>query len=92
MASSPREECQIAEVEAGAAMLALWANLITGVLAALVSPLAGKMSDTLGRIRVMAACGVGILLADLIMALIASMPDVFSMRWLYLSFILEGFR
>ena len=95
MGSSPmgdNQYCQVPEVESGAAMLALWANLITGVLAALVSPLAGKISDALGRIKIMAGCSIGILAAALVVVLVASMPDTFGVKWLYFSFLLEGLR
>ena len=95
MGSSPvdhNEACQLPEVESGAAMLALWANLITGVLAALISPLAGKISDTFGRIKIMAGCCIGILAAEFVVVLVASLPDTFSIKWLYFSFLIEGLR
>lgn len=86
------EYCQVPEVESGAAMLALWANLITGVLAALISPLAGKASDAFGRIKIMAGCSVVILASEIVVVLVASMPDTFSVKWLYFSFLLDGLR
>ena len=95
MGSSPmdhNEACQVPEVESGAAMLALWANLITGILAALVSPLAGKVSDAFGRIKIMAGCCIGILAAEFVVVLVASLPDTFNVKWLYFSFVLEGLR
>ena len=90
--SSMDKDCQLPEVESGAAMLALWANLITGVLAALISPLAGKASDTYGRINIMGGCCVMILLSEIVVVLVASMPDTFSVKWLYLSFLIDGLR
>ena len=95
MGSSPMDHnkaCQVPEVESGAAMLALWANLITGALAALVSPVAGKLSDAFGRIKIMAGCCIGILAADVVVVLVASLPDTFSVKWLYFGFLLEGIR
>lgn len=86
------EYCQVPEVESGAAMLALWANLITGVLAALITPLAGKISDGFGRIKIMAGCCIGILAAEFVVVLVAVMPDTFSIKWLYFSFLIEGLR
>ncbi len=86
------ENCLVPEVESGAAMLALWANLITGILAALVSPLVGKASDAFGRIKIMAACSVAIFTAELVVVLVASMPDTFGVKWLYFSFLLDGLR
>ena len=86
------EDCQVPEVESGAAMLALWANLVTGVLAALISSLAGKISDGFGRIKIMAGCCTGILAAEFVVVLVAVMPDTFSVKWLYFSFLIEGLR
>ena len=85
-------QCSIDSVESATAMLQLYGNLIAGILAAIAAPIGGKLSDRYGRIRPLAAASTVILVSEIIMIIIAKLPDTFSVNWLYITFFLEGLR
>ncbi|KAF2488790.1 tetracycline-efflux transporter-like protein [Lophium mytilinum] len=83
-------QCSVPEVESAAAMLNLWGNLIAGVLGAITLPFWGKLSDHYGRVKPLAASGTLILVSEVVMVLLATLPDSLSLNWVYLTFVLEG--
>ena len=85
-------QCSIDSVESATAMLQLYGNLIAGVLGAIAAPIGGKLSDRYGRIRPLAAASTVILASEIMMIVIAKLPDTFSVNWLYFTFFLEGLR
>ncbi|KAI9765806.1 MAG: Hippocampus abundant transcript 1 protein [Geoglossum simile] len=84
-------QCSINTVESATAMLTLWGNLIAGILGAIASPFWGRLSDRYGRVKPLAAASTVILSSEVVVVLIATLPDVISLNWVYLAFILEGF-
>ena len=85
-------QCSIDSVESATAMLQLYGNLIAGILGAIAAPIWGKLSDRYGRIRPLAAASTVILVAEIMMIIIAKLPDTFSVNWIYITFFLEGLR
>jgi len=85
-------QCSIKEVESATAMLTLYGNLIAGILGVIITPLWGKLSDRYGRVRPLAAASAIFLGGEIISVLIATLPDAFPLNWIYLAYLLEGFR
>lgn len=85
-------QCSIDSVESATAMLQLYGNLIAGILGAIAAPIGGKLSDRYGRIRTLAAASTVILASEIMMIIIAKLPDTFSVNWIYSTFFLEGLR
>lgn len=85
-------QCSIKEVESATALLNLYGNLIAGIIGALCAPVWGKLSDRYGRLKPLAAASTIVVFSELISVLIAALPDVFSLNWIYLGYLLEGLR
>ena len=85
-------QCSIVEVESATAIITLYGNLIAGVLGAVAAPLWGKVSDRFGRIKPLAAASTVLLGSELVMIIIAKLPDVLSVNWILLTYFLEGLR
>jgi MFS family permease len=66
--------------------------IIGGILSSVVSPLIGRWSDKIGRVKAMICNLTGLISADVVGIMIASSPSHFSYRWLYLAFALDGLR
>jgi MFS family permease len=86
------DQCSIQEVESATTLLNLWGNLIAGILGAIMTPVWGRISDRYGRVRPFAAATAIMLISSIIEVLMAALPDVFSLKWMWLSFIFEGLR
>lgn len=85
-------QCSIESVESATAMLQLYGNLIAGLLGAIAAPIGGKLSDRYRRIRPLAAASSVTLVSEIMMIIIAKLPDTFSVNWIYITFFLEGLR
>ena len=85
-------QCSIDSVESATAMLQLYGNLVAGILGAITAPIWGKFSDRYGRVRPLAAASSVILVSEIIMIIIAKLPDTFSVNWIYITFVLDGLR
>lgn len=85
-------QCSIKEVESATAILTLYGNLIAGILGAVFAPIWGKISDRYGRIKPLAAASTVILASEVVNLLVAVLPDTFSLNWIYVAYLLEGFR
>ncbi|MCJ1467856.1 Hippocampus abundant transcript 1 protein [Pseudocyphellaria aurata] len=83
-------QCSIKEVESATALLNLYGNLIAGIIGALCAPLWGKLSDRYGRVKPLTAASIVVVLSELVGVLIAAAPDVFSLNWIYVGYLLEG--
>jgi MFS family permease len=86
------DQCSIKEVEPATALLALWGNLVAGILGAIVTPVWGRLSVRYGRMKPLGAATTIMLLSQVVELLMAVLPDVFSLKLLRLSFIFEGLR
>ncbi|KAL8819213.1 MAG: hypothetical protein Q9191_007780 [Dirinaria sp. TL-2023a] len=83
-------QCSIPEVESATAMLNLWGNLLAGILGAITAPLWGKFSDNYGRVKPLVAASTVLLASEVIIVLLAKLPDAIPLNWIYLAFFLEG--
>jgi MFS family permease len=86
------DQCSIKGVESATALLALWGNLVAGILGAIVTPVWGRLSDRYDRIKPLGAATTIMLLSQVVEVLMAVLPDMFSLKWLWLSFIFEELR
>lgn len=82
--------CSSPSVLSGVAFLSTYRDLVTGILAAVMSYYLGKLSDRIGRVKVMALNGHGMLAAELVLLLVVAFPQKIDYRWLFLSFVLDG--
>ncbi|KAH8807453.1 tetracycline-efflux transporter, partial [Xylogone sp. PMI_703] len=82
--------CSAPRVTASVAFMSTYRDLITGLLGAVMSYYLGKLSDRIGRVKVLAINGIGILLAELVMVAVLVFPDSLNYRWLFLSFAIDG--
>jgi MFS family permease len=82
--------CSSPEVLASVAFMSTYRDLTTGIIGAVTSYYLGRLSDRIGRRKVMVMNGIGILVAELILLLVVAFPDSVDYRWLFLSFIVDG--
>ena len=83
-------QCQIPEVQALVSRFQLFANLVPGILAAIISPKLGALSDRYGRTWIIAASITGGLISDVITIMAGTWPDVVSVYWLFAGYLLDG--
>ncbi|KAL8810942.1 MAG: hypothetical protein Q9223_001967 [Gallowayella weberi] len=90
MFGTDNPQCRIPVVQARVSMFTLYGNVITGLLSAVTSPKLGALSDRVGRTRMIGFVSCGMLVTEVITILAASMPDTFSVNWLFLGFVCDG--
>lgn len=83
-------QCQIPEVQSLVAKFTLYGNLIAGLLSAITSPKIGSLSDRYGRKRLIAFSISGMLAGEIITIIAATMPEMFSVQWLFVGYVFEG--
>src|SRR5947209_9495994 len=67
----PGEECRIPEIQSRVATFKLSMSLISGLLAAVISPKLGALSDRYGRTPMLAYVNAGHILAEVVTILAA---------------------
>ncbi|KAK7207310.1 major facilitator superfamily domain-containing protein [Myxozyma melibiosi] len=65
-------------------------NLIQGILAAVMSPILGSLSDRIGRRDVLAICALGSLSSVVVLIYMTKALDMFVYRYFYLAAVLDG--
>ncbi|KAI9685270.1 MAG: Hippocampus abundant transcript 1 protein [Bathelium mastoideum] len=83
-------QCQGDEVSSQTALIAARGNIIVGVFAAAISASMGRLSDRIGRVKVIAFNTVGCILTEAALLTIASFPLLLDYRWLYLAYAIDG--
>ncbi|KAF2459450.1 major facilitator superfamily domain-containing protein [Lineolata rhizophorae] len=83
-------QCSNADVSSATALFVSGGNAISAVLAATMCAVLGRLSDRVGRVKIMAVNTCGILSSDLVLIMLAKWPGSFDYRWLLLAFILDG--
>lgn len=84
------DQCAAPEVQSRVAIFTLWANLVLGVLSAIMSPILGSLSDRYGRLRILTITSAGTLIGELLTITAARNPETFTISWLFLGYISEG--
>ncbi|KAI9710473.1 MAG: Hippocampus abundant transcript 1 protein [Bogoriella megaspora] len=82
--------CQDDSVSAETALIAARGNIIVGVLAAIVSTTFGRLSDRIGRLKVIAFNTLGLIATEGTLLTIAMNPESLNYRWLYLAYAVDG--
>lgn len=90
MPGADNPQCQIPPVQALVAKFTLYSGLISGILAAIVSPKLGALSDRYGRTRTMCASTIGMLISEIITILVATNPGMLSVNWLLVGYAFDG--
>ena len=68
----------------------LQGSLISGILAAIVAPKLGALSDRYGRKPIMCITNLGMLLGEVLTIIAAKQPDTFPVKWLLLGYFFDG--
>src|ERR1700744_3371774 len=86
----PGEECRLPEIQSQVATFKLALSLISGSLAAIISPKLGALSDRYGRLPMLAYVNAGHLVAEVITILAARFPNTVTYHWMLLSAMFDG--
>ena len=81
---------KIPQVQAATANFILYMNLISGLLAAISSPILGALSDRYGRKLIIAATSMGTLVGEVIIIFAAKFPDQVSVNWVLAGQAFDG--
>jgi MFS family permease len=84
------EACRIPEVQERVSAFILQGSLISGILAAIVAPKLGALSDRFGRKPIMCITNLGMLLGEVLTILAAKRPESFPVKWLLLGYFFDG--
>lgn len=84
-------ECRSDVVSGRAAVFLMGDNILGGLLAAVMSPYLGDLSDRHGRKGIMIFTSVGALAKEVINVIAATYPETFPIGWFYLGFVADGF-
>jgi MFS family permease len=83
-------ECRTPEVQRRIAGFTLMGSLISGLLAAIIAPKLGVLSDRYGRKPIMCITNLGMFTGEIITIFAAKYPDTFPVYWLFLGFFFDG--
>lgn len=83
-------QCQIPEVSARTAQFTLAGTLISGCIAAVVSPKLGALSDRYGRKPILMYGSFGMFVTELLTICAANYPETFHVSWLLVGFFFDG--
>ncbi|KAJ5524241.1 hypothetical protein N7513_009360 [Penicillium frequentans] len=88
--SGDNPQCKIPEVQSKVAQLQLYINLISGLVAALVSPRLGRLSDAYGRTKLIALSGTCAALSELITCFLGTWPESLSVYLFLFGALVDG--
>jgi MFS family permease len=81
---------KIPQVQAAISNFTLYMNLISGLLAAITSPMLGALSDRYGRKLIIAGTSMGTLVGEIIIIFAATYPDHVSVNWVLVGQAFDG--
>lgn len=68
----------------------LYCNLAAGLISAATSPKLGALSDRYGRVQILGITVLGMVLCEIIIIIVATYPNSFSVNWILLAYALDG--
>jgi MFS family permease len=71
-------------------MFTLYANLISGILSAIIAPKLGALSDRYGRKKIMLITTSGLLAGEVITILVANFPETIPVNFILLGYVFDG--
>lgn len=83
-------QCNNDQVQKRVAAFMMVINFVTGLLAAMVVPKVGQLSDRFGRTRLLAICSGCGLMNEVITVLIGRFPNAVDYRWLIVGAVFDG--
>jgi len=90
MLGSSNPQCNVPEVQALVSKFQLYGSLISGILAAIVSPKLGALSDQYGRTKMMCVSILAMVMNEVMTILVAIYPDMLSVNWILLGYFFDG--
>lgn len=84
-------ECNIPEISGRVTVFMLGDSVLGGLLAAIMSPYLGDLSDRYGRKGMMIFTSIGGLIKEVTGIFAATYPETFPLWWFYVGFIADGF-
>jgi MFS family permease len=84
------EACRTAEIQKLVSAFTLQGSLISGILAAIIAPKLGALSDRYGRKPIMCITNMGMLGGEITTILAATFPETFPVKWMLLGFFFDG--
>ncbi|KIW02154.1 hypothetical protein, variant [Verruconis gallopava] len=82
--------CRNADVQQRVSLFLFQGSLISGILAAIIAPKLGALSDRYGRKPIMCITNLGMLLGEVLTILAAKYPETFPVKWLLLGYFFDG--
>jgi MFS family permease len=83
-------QCAAGDMSSKTALVASYGLVIMGIFSAVMSPLMGSLSDKVGRIKVLGINMTGIIFSEIVLLLVASLPEMLDYRWIYLAYAIDG--
>ncbi|TID14556.1 tetracycline-efflux transporter-like protein [Venturia nashicola] len=83
-------QCRSPEVQQKVAAFTLQGSLISGILAAIIAPKLGALSDRYGRKPIMCVTNFGMFTGEILTILAAKYPETFPVRWMLLGYFFDG--
>lgn len=84
------DQCRTPEVQALVAQFTLYCSLVGGLLAAVISPKLGALSDRYGRKKLMLITNLGMISGEVVTILCAKYPETFPVQWIIASYAIDG--
>lgn len=85
-------QCLTSEVSSQTALFASYGTLIAGVLSAVMSTVLSKLSDHVGRVKIMIMSMIGLITSEILIVTVAGFPDIIDYRFYYLAYAADGIR
>ncbi|KAF2107220.1 tetracycline-efflux transporter-like protein [Lophiotrema nucula] len=84
------DRCQNDAVSAEVSLYMLYANLCSGLLAAITSPKLGALSDRYGRRKLLVVTTCGVLVGEIITIIAAKYPETVDVNWILVGYAADG--
>lgn len=82
--------CLTGEVSSETALFASYGTFIAGVLSAVMSTVLNKLSDRVGRVKIIFVSMIGLVTSEIIIVVVAKLPELLDYRFYYLAYAADG--